>query len=138
MIYITIGIIAAIITAMIAYSKGRNAFLWLLYGLLIWPVALVHILLVKGGQDTLAPSGPPKQATTHPHKELPSSACKKCGHNKYEHLRICPYCRYDKLDDPESLYSTERDCPYCAEPIKKKAIKCKHCGSKVEPIGETA
>uniref|UniRef100_UPI001FE15B38 zinc ribbon domain-containing protein n=1 Tax=Desulfovibrio oxyclinae TaxID=63560 RepID=UPI001FE15B38 len=26
-----------------------------------------------------------------------------------------------------------RDCPYCAEPIKKKAIKCKHCGSDVEP-----
>lgn len=30
-----------------------------------------------------------------------------------------------------------RDCPYCAEPIKKKAVKCKHCGSEVEPqIGD--
>lgn len=22
-----------------------------------------------------------------------------------------------------------RDCPYCAEPIRANAIKCKHCGS---------
>jgi hypothetical protein len=25
-----------------------------------------------------------------------------------------------------------RDCPLCAEPIKKAAVKCKHCGSKVK------
>jgi hypothetical protein len=27
-----------------------------------------------------------------------------------------------------------RDCPFCAEQIKVQAIKCKHCGSDVEPI----
>lgn len=26
-----------------------------------------------------------------------------------------------------------RACPYCAEPVKVKAIKCKHCGSTIEP-----
>ncbi|WP_234008635.1 hypothetical protein [Serratia sp. MYb239] len=26
-----------------------------------------------------------------------------------------------------------RDCPFCAEPIKRQASKCKHCGSEVEP-----
>lgn len=26
-----------------------------------------------------------------------------------------------------------RPCPFCAEPIKKAAIKCKHCGSDIEP-----
>ncbi|WP_152666175.1 hypothetical protein [Pseudomonas abietaniphila] len=26
-----------------------------------------------------------------------------------------------------------RDCPYCAEPIKLAAVKCKHCGADVEP-----
>jgi hypothetical protein len=25
-----------------------------------------------------------------------------------------------------------KDCPYCAEPVKKAAIKCKHCGSDLE------
>lgn len=26
-----------------------------------------------------------------------------------------------------------RPCPFCAEPILRQAIKCKHCGSAVEP-----
>lgn len=26
-----------------------------------------------------------------------------------------------------------RDCPFCAEPVKKAAIKCKHCGSELTP-----
>lgn len=25
-----------------------------------------------------------------------------------------------------------KDCPFCAEPIKKAAIKCKHCGSDLK------
>ncbi|HCC8021689.1 TPA: zinc ribbon domain-containing protein [Klebsiella pneumoniae] len=31
-----------------------------------------------------------------------------------------------------------RDCPYCAEPVKYQATKCKHCGSEIEsmPIPE--
>lgn len=28
----------------------------------------------------------------------------------------------------------ERVCPFCAENIKKAAIKCRHCGSIVEPL----
>lgn len=32
-------------------------------------------------------------------------------------------------DDPDY-----RDCPFCAEPIKALAKKCKHCGSEVEPV----
>lgn len=27
-----------------------------------------------------------------------------------------------------------RTCPYCAEEIKAAAVKCKHCGSAVEPV----
>lgn len=26
-----------------------------------------------------------------------------------------------------------RQCPYCKEQIKSEAIKCKHCGSRIEP-----
>jgi hypothetical protein len=28
----------------------------------------------------------------------------------------------------------ERECPYCAEPILKKARVCKHCRRDVEPL----
>jgi hypothetical protein len=27
--------------------------------------------------------------------------------------------------------SVERNCPYCAEPIKVEALKCKHCGTSL-------
>lgn len=27
-----------------------------------------------------------------------------------------------------------RDCPYCAEPVKYQATKCKHCGSEIESM----
>jgi hypothetical protein len=33
---------------------------------------------------------------------------------------------------PELDETSYRDCPFCAEPIKKAAVKCKHCGSKVK------
>ncbi|WP_409456002.1 zinc ribbon domain-containing protein [Pantoea brenneri] len=29
-------------------------------------------------------------------------------------------------------------CPYCAEPIKPEAVKCKHCGSDVSGIAESS
>lgn len=31
-----------------------------------------------------------------------------------------------------------RKCPYCAEAIRREAIKCKHCQSDVEPLGPAA
>lgn len=31
-----------------------------------------------------------------------------------------------------------RDCPFCAEPIKVAAVKCKHCGSNVPPMRKRA
>lgn len=30
----------------------------------------------------------------------------------------------------------ERPCPFCAETIKKAAIKCRHCGSDIPPVIE--
>jgi hypothetical protein len=39
--------IMAGVVAMVANSKGRSAALWFGYGLLIWPIALTHALLLK-------------------------------------------------------------------------------------------
>ncbi|WP_338487113.1 superinfection immunity protein [Pseudomonas trivialis] len=35
---------------------------------------------------------------------------------------------------PGLTVSGDRSCPYCAETIKFAAIKCKHCGTDVEPV----
>jgi predicted lipid-binding transport protein (Tim44 family) len=37
------------------------------------------------------------------------------------------------VDSPATTRD-ERDCPYCAEQILKKARVCKHCGRDVEPL----
>ncbi|OMG61361.1 hypothetical protein IL54_4711 [Sphingobium sp. ba1] len=42
-------IIMAGIVAMIANSRGQSVASWFVYGLLLWPIALVHILFVNGG-----------------------------------------------------------------------------------------
>ncbi len=56
----------------------------------------------------------------------------------------CPNCG---LENPEGgihcgcgynfpEFRDERECPYCAEKILKKARVCKHCGRDVEPVVE--
>ena len=36
-----------------------------------------------------------------------------------------------------ALSGDEKQCPYCAETVKAAAVKCRHCGSALQP-GETA
>jgi hypothetical protein len=149
-----------IIVAMIANSKDRSAVSWFIYGLLIWPIALVHILITK---ETVAQDSSYKDNPDGP-RRCPS--CAKIVHGAGD---TCPYCKgamdgqplpegqtrpcsnpecfnmltgdqtkcrcgtVTPLPAPE-VESDERECPECAELIKAKAKKCKHCGSEVEPL----
>lgn len=31
-------------------------------------------------------------------------------------------------------YGAYRKCPFCAEPVRKEAVKCKHCHSDLPPL----
>jgi formylglycine-generating enzyme required for sulfatase activity/DNA-directed RNA polymerase subunit RPC12/RpoP len=65
-------------------------------------------------------------------------------------MKTCPICQQAYSDDVEFCaregarlsgeVREERECPYCAERILKKARVCKHCGRDVEPLvaAETA
>lgn len=44
---IVVALVLGAIPAMIARSRGRSALLWYGYGLLLWPIAVVHALLLK-------------------------------------------------------------------------------------------
>ena len=59
-------------------------------------------------------------------------------------MKTCPICQQVYSDDIEfcaregarlnTEVRDERECPYCAEKILKKARVCKHCGRDVEPL----
>jgi hypothetical protein len=135
MSYFVIAALLGLVPAFIAKSKGRETLAWWFYGLFLFPIALVHSLVMKPQEANNKPIDP---RIGNQHSEVsPPDTCRKCGHVQYSHLRLCKACRYDKKLDPENLYSDERECPHCAELIKKKAGLCKHCGSKVDPILET-
>lgn len=40
------------VVALIANSKGKSPVAWFFYGMLIWPIALVHILVTKSEAAT--------------------------------------------------------------------------------------
>jgi len=124
---LVIASLLGLIPAFIAKSKGRSMGAWWVYGTLLFIIALAHSIFMSDHSKRPVPHQRPPEPETY-------ETCKKCGHIQYSHLRLCKNCRYDKKVDPELLYTDERNCPFCAEPIKKKAIKCKHCGSEVEPI----
>jgi formylglycine-generating enzyme required for sulfatase activity len=62
-------------------------------------------------------------------------------------MKTCPICQQAYSDDVEfcardgarlaAEAREERECPYCAERILKKARVCKHCGHNVEPLART-
>ena len=54
MIWLVIWIVMGVLVGLIARNLKRDPMLWGLYGFLIWPVALIHLLIVgerKAGGD---------------------------------------------------------------------------------------
>ena len=68
------GIMGAVVAA-IANSKNRNPLLWFAYGFLIWPIALVHILVSKSTAEGTR------------------QACPSCAELILPQAKICPHCR---------------------------------------------
>jgi len=64
-------------------------------------------------------------------KNVPTNNTLKGVHDVNLERKASEYTN-DKEDEPE-----HKQCPYCCEQILYRAIKCKHCGSELEPIPET-
>lgn len=51
-------------------------------------------------------------------------------------LLMVIFGKRDKPSNPDPVFASEtkedRPCPLCAEPIKRAAVLCKHCGSAVD------
>jgi hypothetical protein len=50
---LVIGIILGLLPAAIAKTRGQNFFVWWVYGAVLFPIALIHALLVKPGSTSV-------------------------------------------------------------------------------------
>lgn len=79
-------IIAGVIVALIARGKGRDGCGWFLYGVLLWPVAIVHALVARPNTRMLEA------------RSIASGEMKKCPHCAElikQEARTCRHCGRD-------------------------------------------
>jgi len=120
MIFIFIAALLGIIPAIIAGNKGRNYWLWWLYGTALFLVALIHSIMIKPRQDY----------------SKDGWLCPKCNEWRRKEAIMCPYCKEKRQF---ILPSDSKKCPFCAEMIKMEAIVCRYCGRELQGSGtETA
>jgi 4-hydroxybenzoate polyprenyltransferase len=89
-----VWLLFAVVTAIVASSRGRSGFGWFILGLLFSFFALILVALL--------PSIKPEQIEK---------------------------MVFDKSTGTIAVAQTTKKCPYCAEEVQIKAIKCKHCQS---------
>jgi len=60
--------------------------------------------------------------------------CPTCGKNHSDKMPGCPFCNtvHETSSHDEATVDT-KPCPFCAEPIKRQAVLCRHCGSNLKP-----
>lgn len=100
-------LIMAAIVAMIASSKGYSGGGWFVYGLLIWPIALVHILVTtttgKATEQKAIASG--------------GKRCPRCAEVVREQAEVCRFCQH------EFAYEAGPISPFSGMLSTKKIIK---------------
>lgn len=102
-----------LIPACIAKSKGREFFLWYLYGVLLFIVALIHSLIIKPTDRQLINEGMKK--------------CPHCAEIIKPDAKVCRYCGRDL---PEPINKSK--CPLCGAMLNPDYRKCTQCGHLIE------
>ena len=89
----------ATIPAMIADSKGRDVVGWFFYGFLIWPIALVHALLISPADSVV---------------------CRFCTKHISREAIVCPYCQKDLSKEVGSKFksNTQHTSKTVSQPIE--------------------
>jgi hypothetical protein len=80
MIILIVNGVLALIPAKLASNKGRDFAQWWLYGLLIFPIALIHSMFIKMNDKALLETNQVKQCPFCAELIKPeATTCKYCG-----------------------------------------------------------
>jgi hypothetical protein len=71
----------ATLVAAIAANKGRSWFGFFVYGFLLWPIALIHALIM--------------QSTVQAPSERDTRACPHCAETIKREAKVCKHCSRD-------------------------------------------
>ena len=96
------------IVSLVAHSKGRNSFLWFLYGFFIWPVALIHVLVAS-------------RTAEEEEKRARKAA------DRAREAQIAAQMAAAEAEKKRARAEGRVICPHCAEFIKPSARICPHC-----------
>jgi hypothetical protein len=69
--------------------------------------------------------------TSHDELEFKTFESKSLFEQVYDQLEAARHPDTPNAPPFGSVTRDERECPYCAEPILRKAIVCKHCGRDI-------
>lgn len=129
-------IASASIATTIAGNKGANPLLWVFYGLLLGPVALVHAIIRRRT---------PNRFVSGFVAGMGLSPCPMCDEFIDPGATVCPRCRRDI--EPSSLSRDEVrqrleermsdggtvSCPKCIQLVSRRATVCPNCQRDIEP-----
>lgn len=98
MLWIALLLVMTVIVAVVAGVKGRNIAGWTLYGLLLPPVALVHVLV----------TGRSEAAEERRAAAAGRVACPHCAEMIKPQAKVCPFCRRDV---PQTAQAVAKSTP---------------------------
>lgn len=124
-----VWLVMAGIVGLVAHGRGRAPAPWFLYGLFLWPVALVHVLVTPADRRVLDA------------RAIGSGTARKCPHCAElvrPEARICKHCGRD-LPAPALAAAAPRPpaidaagraltpCPNCLTGVPADAARCPEC-----------